>query len=132
MTSVEEKNGVFYIRFGGDKFSQYLSTVKQLERREFHSQTRIWTAPISDINRTLLKSAEFDFINDVSSSVSSFDTSSTDINESLLKNFYPFQKDGVRFLTIHKGQGLIGDEMGLGKTIQAICIVTGKQKKKRH
>lgn len=41
------------------------------------------------------------------------------IDESKLKGFREYQKEGVRFLESIKGKGLIADEPGLGKTIQA-------------
>jgi len=36
------------------------------------------------------------------------------------EDLYGFQKDGVKWLDEHNGNGIVGDEMGLGKTIQAL------------
>ena len=44
----------------------------------------------------------------------------TEIDETKLENFYPFQIEGVRFLEARQGNGIISDQMGLGKTIEAL------------
>lgn len=43
--------------------------------------------------------------------------------ESLSKNLYNFQKQGVEFGVNNFGRILLGDEMGVGKTLQAIAIM---------
>nr|NQU89942.1 DEAD/DEAH box helicase [Bacteroidota bacterium] len=45
---------------------------------------------------------------------------------SLKENLFPYQEDGVRFLTFKKGT-LLADEMGLGKTAQAIVAALMKK-----
>lgn len=42
---------------------------------------------------------------------------------------YPFQTDGIKFLTWKRGRGLIADEMGLGKTIQALGYIHANPKR---
>jgi len=42
------------------------------------------------------------------------------INSTITGNPYPFQKEGVAFISYKNGSALIGDDPGLGKTIQAI------------
>ncbi|XKL60873.1 hypothetical protein PGB90_007930 [Kerria lacca] len=44
------------------------------------------------------------------------------IDNNLLSNLYPFQKEGVQFGVSKNGRCIIADDMGLGKTIQALGI----------
>ena len=45
-----------------------------------------------------------------------------DLPPNLIKNLFPFQRDGIQFAINNKARCIIADEMGVGKTIQSIAI----------
>ncbi|EAR99255.2 SNF2 family amine-terminal protein (macronuclear) [Tetrahymena thermophila SB210] len=49
-------------------------------------------------------------------------TPENDLPQSILKQLFNYQKEGIRFGMMNKCRILIADEMGVGKTIQAICL----------
>jgi SWI/SNF-related matrix-associated actin-dependent regulator 1 of chromatin subfamily A len=125
MKLVDYENGQLYISFSNlntEAFYAALSIVKSLTGRAY--KNKIWTAPAIDKNIQILDIAGFIFSKEARKLFRKKDIQLKrelpDINTKALKNFYPFQVEGVQFLEGRGGNGIIGDEMGLGKTIQSL------------
>lgn len=120
-----------------------LQKVKTLEGRKYHGDgdPKYWTCPIKAYSILKLKEWGFSldgalakYVIDNFSEVKGFvdkelglDTKQTLSKEitipGMLRNLFPFQKDGVSFIESRKGRALVADEMGLGKTIQALAFL---------
>ena len=102
-----------------------LDKVRTLPGRQYHSEGKFWSCPLSiDAVEMLL---EWKFTVD-SQLLSFLQKSKVHVNNiesiavpGLKGKLYPFQQKGVGFLEAKRGRALIADEMGLGKTIQALA-----------
>jgi SNF2 family DNA or RNA helicase len=115
---------ILKIRFPLDHST--LTLVRSLTGRKYNPTAKIWTAPISIESIQALKDGGFT----LSPNTDSFLTKTLEkylkvpdqnlVIPGLNGILRPFQFEGVSFVDIRNGRGIIGDEMGLGKTIQGI------------
>ena len=95
--------------------------------RRWDPVSRCWTCPASVDALTKLKEYGFEILPAVQKWEEGFYSpkkpSFHPISEitNLKGNLYPFQADGVGFISAHGGRVLLADEMGLGKTVQALA-----------
>lgn len=114
-----------------------VSLVKQLSKRKFDRETKVWAADQDLTNvegiQSLIESgfeADENVNTILNKLISKFETNlvestsnSSDIEvEGLSLSLYPFQKAGVKYAVKNK-RVFIADEMGLGKTVQAIATI---------
>ena len=124
MTIVETQKG-YEISFPFD-FNK-VKEVKQISGVWFNSATKVWTVPKraeADIERLKLRYGITDL--SVARVPENYDAvpplPKLDIELSLLRQLFPFQKQGVAYNRLHK-KVIIGDQPGLGKTTQLIATV---------
>ena len=102
-----------------------LDRVRTLPNRQYHSDGKFWSCPLSiDAVEMLM---DWKFMVD-SPLLSFLQKSKVHVSEvegiivpGLKGKLYPFQEKGVGFLERKRGRALIADEMGLGKTIQTLA-----------
>jgi len=124
------ENDVLVVRFfskSQEKWREILKEVQDLPLpdREFNPIKKYWEVLPLKSNLDYLFQKGFVFDEDVTFLYEKLKKGDNPeqkiiIDEESLSGFYPFQKEGVRFIEIKNGSALIGDEMGLGKTIQAL------------
>ena len=118
------------IKFSCNSTSEFyavLDKVKSLDGRIFNAQSKLWTAPICKENIEILKDNGFEFTPQAKSITEQDDVKLperkykrlTEEQKEVLKDFYPFQIEGIEFLLGNENV-LIADEMGLGKSAQAL------------
>jgi SWI/SNF-related matrix-associated actin-dependent regulator of chromatin subfamily A-like protein 1 len=99
--------------------------VKSLPGRQFHSDRKYWSCPVSIDAIEKLMSWHFHIDQTLLDILESTKLNVNDVEEieipGLKGVLYPFQKKGVAFIEAKQGRALIADEMGLGKTIQALA-----------
>jgi len=102
-----------------------LDKVRTLPARQYHSDGKFWSCPLSIDAVEMLQDWGFQIDTQL---LSFLQKSKVHVNEvekidvpGLKGSLYPFQEKGVGFLEAKCGRALIGDEMGLGKTIQTLA-----------
>lgn len=109
-----------------DEFYEILKKVKMLMGRVYLPAIRRWCVPPVQENIDALDSIGFHFdatachLLEEGEVEEPEEDMEIEIDETQLKDFYPFQIEGVKFLEIKEGNGIIGDQMGLGKSAQAL------------
>jgi SNF2 family DNA or RNA helicase len=107
--------------------------VKRLDGRRWHNGgpgDKYWHAPLSIDNVERLRAMRVEW-EEWDPAITAWykqhttkvDTPTTTDIHGLLGTLYPFQAQGVAFITSRDGRALIGDEMGLGKTVQALAYL---------
>ncbi len=121
--TVDIKNNKMYVKFyslSKEMFYEKLDQVKSIPQfdRRFLEEEKAWEIVINKNNIELLKSCDFEFINEGKKLLGKdyFKPNEhylPEIDESLLDDrMYFFQKTGVRFLEGREGLGGVFDEMG--------------------
>lgn len=120
---LDKKRQIIVLNFPSDNVD-LLETLLDLGNMEQRYDEK-WEIPVSEKVIAKLKKLKFEFCNDLKSW-----QGATNYAEMPLKmhipepkngyKLYPYQKQGVQFITERKGRALIADEMGLGKTVQAL------------
>lgn len=117
------------LKFGGDGFQADLALVKSISGRRFDPKTKIWNVPDNDKNRQTLNMAGFsmseelamDFVDMVDESWKDRKVDFPKLEEPY--DFYPYQKDSLRYLLHHKNRAVLGLGMGLGKTLNSLSFI---------
>ena len=114
------KGGLIEIRFPYDP--GIITQVKGLAGRRYHPAPgdRHWTAATDPDNVRALDAWGFDLSKDLLRMIPQEEQTELLPPMDLPDGLYPFQEEGVRWLELHRGRGLIADDMGLGKTVQAL------------
>lgn len=123
MKVAEYENGYLKIKFTEYyHFQNELAFVKSIKDRVYIKP--YWVIPCNKNNVKILQDHSYNIINNpfVKKSEYVFNDFVLDENKTL-KNLFPFQKDGLRFLLKSNGRCLLADEQGLGKTIQSISYI---------
>jgi len=102
-----------------------LNIVRSLPGRQYHSEDKCWSVPISEQSIEELTRWGFTLDKKIQEFVEarkkrSLEVLVTDV-PNLRGELFPFQKFGVAFIESRNGRALIADEMGLGKTVQALA-----------
>ena len=108
---------------------------RDLPDRKFHElkSGKFWSVPASPYHANILITTVpkisnvtwqiDDRLYSMSETADKLKEAATSLSGRNLKNLYPFQSAGVRFLQAAGGRAIIGDEMGLGKTVQALTFI---------
>jgi len=126
MKIVDYENGHFIISFNNtskEAFYETLAKVKTLTGRSY--KDKLWKAPAIETNLDILVQEGFIFSVKAKEYIRNLYRSKPErilpeVDKSQLKGLFPFQIEGVQFLSSRQGHGIISDQMGLGKTIQAL------------
>lgn len=126
MKLVDYENGHFYISFNNlnkEDFYETLAIVKTLTGRSY--KDKLWKAPAIEKNLDILVQEGFIFSVKAKEYIRNMkmdkpERELPEVDKSQLKGLFPFQIEGVQFLSGRQGHGIISDQMGLGKTIQAL------------
>jgi SWI/SNF-related matrix-associated actin-dependent regulator 1 of chromatin subfamily A len=118
------KDNIVRVSFPYDKWlSEQVSL--NLPGRSFDASTKEWIAPLSLLTVEILLKLDFKLSDELTEwhrkMTSRPKRTKFKLNiPGLLKDLYPYQKEGVNFFQTRGGRALLGDEMGLGKTPQTI------------
>lgn len=114
---------MIHIQFRYD--ASLIQKIRGLEGRKWNPLTKKWECPPVKENISQLEKWGFD----ISPRIKEFllPKKQKKLEElpvkGMLKELFPFQKMGTRFLEEKNGRAIIADEMGLGKTIQALSYL---------
>ncbi|MGL5913696.1 MAG: SNF2-related protein, partial [Bacteroidales bacterium] len=130
MKSIVQAGNYYVIQF--DDSPYILSDIKLIPGRVFDGASKLWKVPTSskEYVANFAKKHRFNFKGDgVYEPFRGFDYAipsmkELDIDISLKRELFPFQKQGVKYI-IDRKKVIVGDQPGLGKTGQAIAALEG-------